>query len=350
MGFFSCLLPAALILASCEAQAQTTKQISLNFEVDYVLGTTEDTYTGLGTIAPFGNATLQGTATFAPGVQISVTFTVANGSTFQATATSISVGPGGCVIPFTIAGGTGAFTNAIGSFTANYACSSNVQQSGSFLISGTGSITTPKAGGNFSVSPPALTFSFLHGNPSSSQQVTLNNGTDQAVAFTAVASSETWLSVSPASGSVPAFDMSFESVTVNPAGLAPGTYTATVTISALGQQFSVAITVTVNPASEALVLSQTSLRFQVAVGAGAPPSQSIVVLNQGTGPLNWSATASTLVGSWLSVTPARGTSGNSATIAIDPANLALGDYYGLVQFSSTGASNSPQSAIVVLNV
>ena len=350
MGFFSRLLPAALILAGCEAQAQTTKQISLNFEVDYVLGTTEDTYTGLGTIAPFGNATLQGTATFAPGVQISVTFTVANGSTFQATATSISVGPGGCVIPFTIAGGTGAFTNATGSFTANYACSSNVQQSGSFLISGTGSITTMQAGGTFSVSPSALTFSFPQGAKSSSQQITLNNGTALAVPFTAAASAESWLSVSPAAGSVPPLTIAFASVTVNPAGLAPATYVGTVTVSAMGQQFPVAITVTVNAAPQALALSQTSLRFQVAVGAGAPPGQSVAVLNQGTGTLNWSASASTLVGSWLSVTPTSGSSGNSATVNIDPTNLTRGDYYGLVQFTSNGAVNSPQNVVVVLNV
>ena len=350
MGFFSRLLPAALILAGCEAQAQTTKQISLNFEVDYVLGTTEDTYTGLGTIAPFGNATLQGTATFAPGVQISVTFTVANGSTFQATATSISVGPGGCVIPFTIAGGTGAFTNATGSFTANYACSSNVQQSGSFLISGTGSITTMQAGGTFSRSPSALTFSFPQGAKSSSQQITLNNGTALAVPFTAAASAESWLSVSPAAGSVPPLTIAFASVTVNPAGLAPATYVGTVTVSAMGQQFPVAITVTVNAAPQALALSQTSLRFQVAVGAGAPPGQSVAVLNQGTGTLNWSASASTLVGSWLSVTPTSGSSGNSATVNIDPTNLTRGDYYGLVQFTSNGAVNSPQNVVVVLNV
>jgi uncharacterized protein (TIGR03437 family) len=350
MGFFSRLLPAALILAGCEAQAQTTKQISLNFEVDYVLGTTEDTYTGLGTIAPFGNATLQGTATFAPGVQISVTFTVANGSTFQATATSISVGPGGCVIPFTIAGGTGAFTNATGSFTANYACSSNVQQSGSFLISGTGSITTMQAGGTFSRSPSALTFSFPQGAKSSSQQITLNNGTALAVPFTAAASAESWLSVSPAAGSVPPLTIAFASVTVNPAGLPPATYVGAVTVSAMGQQFPVAITVTVNAAPQALALSQTSLRFQVAVGAGAPPGQSVAVLNQGTGTLNWSASASTLVGSWLSVTPTSGSSGNSATVNIDPTNLTRGDYYGLVQFTSNGAVNSPQNVVVVLNV
>src|SRR6202022_34976 len=80
------------------------------------------------------------------------------------------------------------------------------------------------------------------------------------------------------------------------------------------------------------------------------PSQSIVVLNQGTGALNWSASASTLSGAWLSGSPASGTAGTSAAIAVDPAKLAAGDYYGLVQFTSDGASNSPQNVVVVLNV
>jgi uncharacterized protein (TIGR03437 family) len=349
MSFLTRLLLAVLFLAGCQAHAQTTTQITFNFNVDYVLGMVENTYTGSGTLAPFGSTTFQAVETFSP-AQISVTFTVANGSTFQATATSPSYGSGGCVIPFTIAGGTGEFANATGSLTVSYACSTTVQESGSFPISGTGSITTTNAGGTFSVSPSALAFSFVQGNPSSSQPITLNNGTTQAVSFTASASGENWLSVSPASGSVPALQISLESVTVNPAGLAAGTYVGTVTISAIGKQFPVGITVTVSAAPEALVLSQTSLRFQVAVGAGAPPSQSIQVLNQGTGTLNWSASASTLVGSWLSVTPSSGTSGNSATIAINPANLTRGDYYGLVQFTANGADNSPQTAVVVLNV
>ena len=349
MGFVSRLFPV-LLFAGCLAQAQTTTPITLNFDVDYVLGEVENTYTGTGSIAPFGSATLQGVASFDPAPQISVTFTVSNGSSFQATASSVSVVPGGCAIPFTIAGGTGAFTGATGSFTGDYACSSEVQESGSFQFTGSGSITIPNAGGVFSVSPSALGCSFVQGAPSSTKQITLNNGTALAVPYTATASAESWLSVSPASGSVPALQVSLAGVTVNPRGLAPGTYVGTVTISAAGQEFPVSITVTVNAAAQALALSQTSLLFQVAVGAVAPPSQSIVVLDQGTGSLNWSAGASTLSGNWLSVTPAEGTSGNSATVTIDPTNLQRGDYYGLVQFTANGASNSPQAAVVVLNV
>lgn len=350
MGFLSRFLPAAWILAAGVASAQTTTQITLNFNVDYVLGLTVNTYTGSGTIAPFGSATFQAEETFTPGPLVSATVAVGNGDSFQASGSSITRGPAGCVLSMTIAGGTGAFAGATGSFTVNYSCSDNGASSGTFQFTGTGSITQPAASGTFSVSPSALSFSFLQGGQASSQQITLNNGTVQSVSFTATASAESWLSVSTTNGAAPALQIAFATVTVNPAGLAPGTYVGTVTISAMGQQFPVSIAVTVNAAAQALALSQTSLRFQVAVGAGAPPSQSIVVLNQAPGSLNWSASATSLTGTWLSVTPSGGAAGSSATITVDPTNLARGDYYGLVQFSSNGAINSPQTVVVVLNV
>ncbi len=349
MVFFSRLFPVLLILAGGLAQAQTTTTpITLNFSVGYLLGPTEITFTGSGTISPFGSASYNAVENFAS--QVSVTFTVANGDSFQASAPFVAPGPSGCSFDLTVAGGTGVFADATGSISANDDCPPDPGSSGSIQVTGTGSITTSNAGGSFFIGPSALTFSFLQGAESSTHQITLNNGTALAVPYTAAASAESWLSVSPASGSVPALQVSSAGVTVNPAGLAPGTYVGTVTISAAGQQFPVSITVTVNAAAQALALSQTSLRFQVAVGAGVPPSQSIVVLNQGPGALNWSASASTLFGNWLSVTPAAGTNGNSATVSIDPSNLPRGDYYGLVQFTANGASNSPQDVVVVLNV
>jgi len=176
--------------------------------------------------------------------------------------------------------------------------------SGTIKVTGSGSITTENTStGTFSVSPSALTFSFLAGSRPSSQPIALNNATTGPAAFSASAGAESWLSVTPATGTAPPLRITSLSVTVNPAGLTPGTYVGTVTISdSAAKQFSVSITVTVNSAPLALSLSQTSLRFRTTAGA-TPPTQSIVVLNQGTGALHWSASASTLSGSWLSVSP-----------------------------------------------
>ena len=103
------------------------------------------------------------------------------------------------------------------------------------LRPGSGSQPGQNKGGKFSVIPSALRFSFVAGNRSSSQEITLNNGTPESVAFTATASAESWLTASPASGSVPPLHIALASVTVDPAGLAPGTYIGTITIAAVGK-------------------------------------------------------------------------------------------------------------------
>jgi uncharacterized protein (TIGR03437 family) len=339
------------LLAGLPVRAQTTTQITLNFNVDYVLGDTGNQYLGTGTIAPFGTATLNAVETFgSTSATISITFTLANGDTFQAKSGGATISGSQCAISPTITGGTGAFVNATGSIVLNYACSSNTNTVGSFQFSGSGSITAPGVG-TLSVTPPALTFSFLQGSSASSQTILLNNGTARPATFATTTSPENWLTISPTSGTAPAFKFTTVAVTVNPSGLAPGTYIGTVTVAGTGgPQFPVSITVTVSSTSQALALSQTALRFQVAAGAGAPPSQPITILGRGTGSLNWTAKASTLFGSWLSVSPLSGTSGASATVAVDPTNLMPGDYYGLVQFAAPGAADSPQTAVVVLNV
>ncbi len=107
---------------------------------------------------------------------------------------------------------------------------------------------------------------------------------------------------------------------------------------------------------QTLVVSQTGVRFHLTAGTGVPPPQPILVSNSGTGSLDFTATASTLSGNktWLSVTPTTGTAtavaAATVNISVNPAGLAAGDYYGLVDIASTGATNSPQLVEVVLNV
>jgi len=276
-----------------------------------------------GGIASGGTITGPISGMVTPGGGLTLTFANvgSQGCTFQATGTISLVAanlPGSCFGP--------GILNPSGGFTL----SPNPQS------------------GTISVSPSVLRFSFLQGNSTpTSLSLALADGTAQAAAFTATTSGQSWLSFSPTNPTVAAFSSSVVNVTVNPAGLTPGTYTATVSLASAGQQFALPVVVTVSSAQLAIAISQTALRFQAAAGAGAPPSQTIIVLNQGTGTLNWSAKASTLVGSWLSVAPSAGVAGDAS---VDPVNLAQGDYYGLVKFTASGASNSPQTAVVVLNV
>ena len=106
-----------------------------------------------------------------------------------------------------------------------------------------------------------------------------------------------------------------------------------------------------------MLLSQAGLTFTGVAQGGAPLPQTFGILNTGSGTMNWSASVSTLSGSnWLTITPASGTvlrpllDASTVTVAVNTAGLAAGDYYGRIDLSSPGATNSPQTVTVVLNV
>ncbi len=209
--------------------------------------------------------------------------------------------------------------------------------------------------------PSSLNFSLSQGSTTATtQSAVIANSGGVAETFTASAttgSGGNWLSVSPGSGSVAAFSSSSVSVSVEPGSLAAGTYLGTVSIavSPANQQFDVAVIVTVSGGQATVQLSETGFRFQTIAGGANPPAQTLSILNTGSGSLNYSASASTTSGGqWLSVSPASGTITSStpavATVSIRSAGLAAGDYYGQIQISADGASNSPQTASVVLNV
>jgi hypothetical protein len=353
----------ALILAFCFACASARAQTVLSgpFQEQFTLACSMTLVTDSGTVTVSLQQDLMSLTASGGSVSGSLTIVLQNApgcNGFSASGTvtgqvSGMVTPGGGLT--LIFGNVGEqrcsfqATGTVSRITANAPPSCY----GPSLLNPTGSFTLSPGpqSGTISVSPSVLRFSFLQGNSTpSSLSLTLADGTSQPAAFTATASGQSWLSVLPADPSVAAFSSSPVNVTVNPAGLSPGTYTGTVTLATSGQQFAVPVVVTVNSAQLAIAISQTGLRFQVAAGVNAPPSQSITVLNEGTGTLNWSAKASTLVGSWLSVVPSTGAGGDAATVSVDPTNLAPGSYYGLVQFTASGATNSPQTVVVVLNV
>jgi uncharacterized protein (TIGR03437 family) len=219
---------------------------------------------------------------------------------------------------------------------------------------------TGNSGPAVAVNPSSLNFSLSQGSTTATtQSVVIANSGDAAETFTAsaTASSGNWLSVSPGSGSVAPFASSSVSVSVDPTGLASGTYlgTVSVAVSPANIQSEVAVTLTVSGGQATLQLSQTGFRFQTIAGGANPPGQTLIALNSGSGSLNFSASASTTSGGpWLSVSPASGTvtpaTPAAATVTIQAAGLAAGNYYGQIQISADGASNSPQIASVVLNV
>jgi len=227
------------------------------------------------------------------------------------------------------------------------------------IYTSTLTVTGGPTGPQTSVQPGLLSFSFATGAAASMQTISVINRGNQAASFSASASTRTggnWLTASTG-GSAPAFGAGPVQVTANPAGLTPGTYAGYVAVTVGTATTNVSVVITVSGTQQLLTLSQTGLTFRTFADGGAPPPQTFTVLNGGSGSLNWTLKTSTLSGgsSWLSASPASGTSGGSGSpptvqVTANPAGLAAGDYYGQVQISAAGVSNSPQTVSVVLSI
>jgi large repetitive protein len=203
-------------------------------------------------------------------------------------------------------------------------------------------LTPAAAAATLSVSPTSLTFSYTQkGSTPAAQTVAISSST--ALSYS-LATSATWLSVSPNSGSTPGS----VSVSVNPSGLTPGSYSGSVTVTATGASNST-ITVPVSltvVAAPSLTVSSTSLSFSAQTGGSAPSAQSVGVSSSGSA-LSYTAVSSA---TWLTATPASGTTPGSLSVAVNPAGLAAGTYNGTITVTAAGAANSPQTVGVTLNV
>jgi uncharacterized membrane protein len=201
------------------------------------------------------------------------------------------------------------------------------------------------------VAPPTLTFGTPLGTDPPSQTITITNTGGGTLNWVANVN-QSWLSVSPTSGSLGAGQSEAVAVMVSSANLPAGGYAGTITISDPGASNSPQ-TVTVNLAvfsAPAIGVSPNTLTFAAQVGTD-PPTQTVTVTNTGTNTLNWSATVDQ---SWLNASPSSGslTSGASqvVTVTVTSAGLATGSYTGTVTISDPAASNSPQIVTVDLTV
>ncbi|HTM49950.1 MAG TPA: hypothetical protein VL285_14760 [Bryobacteraceae bacterium] len=209
--------------------------------------------------------------------------------------------------------------------------------------------------------PDSLSYAYGQGSAATAQILNVSNDGSGLVNFTAAArsASGTWLSVAPASGTANPLVAVPLTVTANPQGLPPGTYTGQITLTpATGDRLDVTVIMTVSAIQQTILLSQTGMTFTAVSGGGGVPSQNFGVLNIGRGVMQWTAAASTLSGGagWLVVTPASGASDAASLevplidVAINAAGLDPGEYYGRVRVTAGAADNTPQYVTVVLNV
>jgi hypothetical protein len=234
---------------------------------------------------------------------------------------------------------------AAGTYTGNVSITASGTSNSPKAVPVTLTVTAPAAP-TIGVSPGTLSFTFTTGGATPAAQNVSVTGSS-ATSYTA-ASSAAWLTVTPASGTTPGS----LSVGINPSGLAAGTYNGTITVTAASASNSpqkVAVTLAVSaPASNpSLTVSPATLSFTYAQGTTTSGSQNLSVNSSGSA-LAITTTASG--GTWLSVSPASGSTPATLKVTANPSGMAAGTYNGSISIASTGAGNSPQTVPVTLTI
>ena len=226
---------------------------------------------------------------------------------------------------------------------------------------GTNGITIPvlvtiQGTPSVSVSPAQLSFGYQLGTAiPEAQALTLSSSTGANVSFTATAQETncgSWLVLNQNSGATP----STLSVQVNTSGLAAGTCTGQINISATGASNS-PITVPVTLLVSTLPLIQvpsTGPTFTYQINGATPAPQSVQITSSTSG-LNVAASAAPNNSgpNFLEIATASGTTPESLTLSVNPTvlqTLAPGTYSETVSLTASGAGNSPQTFDVTLTV
>ncbi|MEZ5400879.1 MAG: hypothetical protein R2729_14505 [Bryobacteraceae bacterium] len=156
-----------------------------------------------------------------------------------------------------------------------------------------------------------------------------------------------WLTVTPNGNTGSSL-----TITANPAGLAPGAYSATISVSSCAasndpRRITVNFTVTGGTPAPTLSVAPMTLTFTATAGTN-PAAQSLNVTSSGAA-LAFTATASANTGgNWLTVSPASGNTPATLSVAANVTGLAAGTYEGSVRV--TAAGGAPLAVAVRLTV
>jgi uncharacterized protein (TIGR03437 family) len=199
-----------------------------------------------------------------------------------------------------------------------------------------------------------LAFTYQVGTTLPAAQTVTPTSTSTTLQYTIAATTSSggsWLVV-PSSGTTP----SGFSVSVNPAGLASGTYNGTITVTGINtgsvaQQIPVVLTVSNEPV---IVSGASSLSFAYQIGQNLPPLQSVRVSSSTGSQLAYSVSASQ---SWIVLgNQTSGLTEGVFTVQVNAAGQGAGSYDGTITITAynptTGAAvaNSPVTIPVKLYV
>ena len=324
---------------------------------------TAGVYTGT-VLLSYGNSGVAAT-------QIPVTFTITGGAvtlTATPTALAFNYAPGGAApssqtlsitapsatqVSAAVSSGNSwlSVTPGNGTTPATFAVSVNTAGLTSGTLSGSIQITSSGAS-PFSIpvtlnvtstilTVPSTTLTFnatVGGSTPAAQSVSIS-GTS-GISFTTSTSTSggaSWLSATP-SGTVP----SSISVSINASalsGLTAGQYSGTVTVTSAGAGGSPGtIPVTLVVAAPTLTATPSTLSFSYSIGSSTQPApQTINIVDAAK--INFTASAATtLGGSWLSVTPTAGAASGALTVSVNTKGLNANVYNGTITIAGSGTT------------
>lgn len=342
LTFSASVAPGTYTAAVLLNTTADTSGAPLSIPVTYTVTASSTPQLQLSAIAPFTFYTPSSTTSGTAQVSVSVPTGSANGS-FTAAVTSgssfLSVSPTTGTTPATLTVTVNAAGLAVGSYSG--AISVSVPGFPTATAYVTVSVISTSSGGGGSttgitLSPAALTLNVAAGS-STPNAATVQITTPTPVSFT-VSGNEFYLPITPLSGTTNATI----TIGVNTTGLMNGSYGNNVTISAGGKTATLPVTVNVGSVTDISLAT-----YAVYLTAPGTLSQTLPISSDTATQFMYTLTPSV---SWISVTPASGTSPGSFTITANPAGLPVGISKGTVTITAPGVRNSPQVVQVSLNV
>ena len=238
-------------------------------------------------------------------------------------ALSPASGTGNASVTLTVSTGTLAAGSYSGQITVTATGATTVTIPVTFTV--TAAPVPPAIG----ASPTSLTFTAQQGSSSPTTQTLNVSNTGGGTLSWSASPNNTWLTVSPASGT------GNRAITVSPTtgALTAGSYSASITLSATGAaSLTVPVTFTVT-AAPTITLSPSTLAFTSTQGGASPANQTIALTNAG-GTVSWTVSDNA---SWLSVSPASGSNSNTLTATVDTTGLAAATYNAIITVTPTGS-------------
>jgi hypothetical protein len=191
--------------------------------------------------------------------------------------------------------------------------------------------------------PSSVTFATLPGNTPPPQIINVTAGGASTTWAISTSGGSPWLTASVSSTLTPGII----TLSVNPAGLAVGTYNATITVSAPGAVNSpTVISVTLAVKTAALSVTPSSMTFFGATGFN-PTSRNLSITNVGTGTLAWNASADS---TWLNLSSISGAAPSLLSVSANTAGLSAGAHNANITVSSADVANGPIGVPITLNM